>query len=94
MRIVGLAPWPYMPAQSGGTERTLNLFAALGEITSFAIDWQGSDDQQSVHNIDYRVVGAPLAARQGRATTDERRCHIRPDADAGQERPSGITSTD
>jgi glycosyltransferase involved in cell wall biosynthesis len=63
MRIVGLAPWPYFPAQSGGTERILNLFAALGEMTTFAIDWEGTDDQQTVHKIDYRVVGAPLAAR-------------------------------
>jgi glycosyltransferase involved in cell wall biosynthesis len=63
MRIVGLAPWPYIPAQSGGTERTLNLFAALGEMTSFAIDWQGDDDRQQVGDIDYRVFGAPLAAR-------------------------------
>jgi glycosyltransferase involved in cell wall biosynthesis len=63
MRIVGLAPWPYIPAQSGGTERTLNLFAALGEMTSFVIDWQGDNDQQQVGDIDYRVYGAPLAAR-------------------------------
>ena len=72
MKIVGLAPWPYIPAQSGGTERTLNLFAALGNMTSFAIDWQGDDDrqeigdndnEQQVGNIDYRIFSAPLAAR-------------------------------
>lgn len=63
MTVVGLAPWPFIPAQSGGTERTLNLFGALGKITTFAIDWQGEDDEQSLGLIDYQVVGAPLAAR-------------------------------
>jgi glycosyltransferase involved in cell wall biosynthesis len=63
MRVVGLAPWPFIPAQTGGTERTLNLFAALGEITAFAIDWENDDSRQQVGGIDYRVIGAPLSAR-------------------------------
>jgi glycosyltransferase involved in cell wall biosynthesis len=60
---VGLAPWPYIPAQSGGTERTLKLFAALGEITTFAVDWQGTNKRQQVGDIDYQVFGASEAAQ-------------------------------
>lgn len=62
-RIVGLAPWPFLPAQSGGTERTFKLFAALGKIITFAIDWHGNNNRQQVGDIDYRVVAAPAAAR-------------------------------
>jgi glycosyltransferase involved in cell wall biosynthesis len=63
MRVVGLAPWPFIPAQTGGTERAFNLFSALGDMTTFAIDWEGNEHRQQVDGIDYRVFGAPLAAR-------------------------------
>lgn len=64
MRVIGLAPWPFLPAQSGGTERTQKLFTALTPMTAIALDWQHNEHQQHVDGIDYRIVPASPQATE------------------------------
>lgn len=67
MKILALTPWPIYPAQSGGTERCWNLLSRLGEITVYALDWNGTEHHERIGQLNYRVIPAdPEAVAQAR----------------------------
>ena len=67
MKILALTPWPIYPAQTGGTERCWNLLSRLGEITVYALDWNGAEHHERIGQLNYRVIPAdPEAVAQAR----------------------------
>ena len=62
MKTLSLTPWPIYPAQSGGQERCWNLLSRIGEVTVFALDWQGNSTHQRIGDVNYKVIPADDAA--------------------------------
>jgi glycosyltransferase involved in cell wall biosynthesis len=58
MKILGLTPWAIIPAQTGGTERCYNLLSRIGEVTVYALDWSGREEQQRIGTMNYRLISA------------------------------------
>jgi glycosyltransferase involved in cell wall biosynthesis len=67
MKIVALTPFPILPANFGGAERCLNLLSRVGDITTIALNWEGSDAEGLYHDMRYRMIGAdPEAIEQSK----------------------------
>ena len=64
MKTLALTPWPIYPAMSGGQERCWNLLTRAGEITTFALDWQGNTGTQQFGDMQYRVISADSKAQE------------------------------
>lgn len=58
MKILLLAPWPFIPAQSGGAERIYNLVSRLGEVSAYALAWGGEKLEKQLGHISYKVIPA------------------------------------
>lgn len=58
MKVVALTPFPIMPANFGGAERCLNLLSRVGDITTIALNWEGSDAEGAYQDMRYRMIGA------------------------------------
>jgi glycosyltransferase involved in cell wall biosynthesis len=62
MKIVALTPFGILPANFGGAERCLNLLSRLGDITTIALNWEGTDMEGAYHEMRYRMIGADSEA--------------------------------
>ena len=55
MKLVGLTPFPILPAHFGGAERCWNVLKRLGPIDIHGLDWNGKFDEQRVGDVFYTV---------------------------------------
>ena len=56
MKLVGLTPFPILPAHFGGAERCWNLLKRLAPIEIHALNWEGRFDDQQVGDVSYTVT--------------------------------------
>ena len=78
VKLVGLTPFPILPAHFGGAERCWNVLKRLGPIDIHGLDWNGKFDEQQIGDVYYTVRPpsveashrARLLAEQGFMTYD------------------------
>lgn len=62
-KILGLTPFPIIPATFGGAERCLNLLSAVDDIDVLALDWSATHEYESqIGTMRYEVVPADSKA--------------------------------
>jgi glycosyltransferase involved in cell wall biosynthesis len=55
VKLVGLTPFPILPAHFGGAERCWNVLKRLGPIDIHGLDWEGRFDEQEIGDVWYTV---------------------------------------
>jgi glycosyltransferase involved in cell wall biosynthesis len=55
VKLVGLTPFPILPAHFGGAERCWNVLKRLGPVDIHGLDWNGKFDEQQIGDVYYTV---------------------------------------
>lgn len=67
VKIVGLTPFPILPAHFGGAERCWNVLSRLGPVTVHALNWEGKFDDHQIGDVSYVVTpSSPEAMKRAR----------------------------
>lgn len=63
-KIVGLVPFPILPAHFGGAERCWNVLSRLKPVTIHALNWEAKFEERQMGGVDYVVT--PVSAEAHR----------------------------
>jgi glycosyltransferase involved in cell wall biosynthesis len=64
VKLVGLTPFPILPAHFGGAERCWNVLSRLWPEAIHALSWEGKPEQRVIGGIAYEVTAAGEDAHQ------------------------------